>query len=104
VNTLLLETVRDLYERARREAVAAAKHDPLEPQWAEREMCPYCGEWWRKWNGSKLDGHAACMVPQWFKDDLRKELASRADVSYADVAKALGVSLSVIRSWCTKRR
>lgn len=104
VGVLSLDAIRELYAKARAEAVAAAKHDPLEAGWAERQICPYCGEWWRKWNGSRLDGHAACIVPQWFKTNLRAELAPRADITFMEVAKALDLSVAVVRSWCSPRR
>lgn len=101
---LSLDTIRELFAKARAEATAAAKHDPSLPDWAEQQVCPYCGEWWRKWNGSRLDGHAACIVPQWFKANLRAELAPRADITFMEVATAIGVSIAVVRSWVSPRR
>ena len=101
---LSLSSIRELYEKARREAIENAGGDPASPHWAEKQISPYCGEWWRKWNGSKLDGHAACIVPEWFKTNLRAELAPRADITYMEVGKAIGVSLAVVRSWCSPIR
>lgn len=69
-----------------------------------KEWCPFCGKWWRKWAGSVLEGHAACVVPPLFKDELKKFAASRADLGYQEIAKALGVSLAVLRSWCSPIR
>lgn len=99
-----LERIRELYTKARAEAVAGAKHDPSIPDCEAKQICPYCGEWWRKWAGSRLDGHAACTVPEWFKTTLRTELMPRPDLTYRDVARALGVSSEVVRSWTTQRR
>lgn len=100
---LSLETIAELFKKARVEAQLGHAPTP-DHGMPGKEWCPYCGGWWRKWPGSKLDGHAACIVPQWFKDNLSREMRSRADLRYADVAAAIGVSTSVVRSWVCQRR
>lgn len=66
---------------------------------AEPDMCRYCGKHWRQWAGSKLDGHAACIVTPEFKRRLADLLRSSPGVTYASVAVAIGVTTAVVRSW-----
>lgn len=66
---------------------------------AEPNTCRYCGKHWRQWTGSKLDGHAACVVTNDFKRELANLLRSSPAVTYRSVAEALGVTPSVVRSW-----
>jgi len=42
---------------------------------AEPNTCRYCGRHWRQWAGSKLDGHAACILTE---DSSGKWLTSSA--------------------------
>ena len=65
---------------------------------AEPNTCRYCGRHWRQWVGSKLDGHAACIVTSDFKQRLVVILRS-PEVTYKDVAEAIGVTPAVVRSW-----
>ena len=65
---------------------------------AEPNTCRYCGRHWRQWAGSKLDGHAACIVTDDFKQQLI-ELLRSPEVTYAAIANAIGVTPSVVRSW-----
>jgi hypothetical protein len=60
--------------------------------------CRYCGKHWKRWAGSKLDGHAACIVTDDFKEHLSEILRSPT-VSYQEIADAIGVTPSVIRAW-----
>jgi len=66
---------------------------------AEPNTCRYCGRHWRRWSGSKLDGHAACIVTEDFKRRLAELLLSTPVLTYAALAEAIGVSPSVVRSW-----
>lgn len=66
---------------------------------AESNTCRYCGRHWRRWRGSKLDGHAACIVTEDFKQRLVDLLHASPKVTYAMIAGALGVSPAVVRSW-----
>lgn len=70
---------------------------------AEPNTCRYCGRHWRQWAGSKLDGHAACIVTDDFKKRLSVILRDPR-VTYKQVAEAIGVTQSVVRSWTTPIR
>lgn len=65
---------------------------------AEPNTCRYCGKHWRRWAGSKLDGHAACIVTDDFKRRLSEILRSPS-VTYQAIADAIGVTSAVVRSW-----
>ena len=65
---------------------------------ADPDTCRYCGRHWRQWAGSKLDGHAACIVTEDFKRRLFVLLQSPA-VTCQMIATAIGVTPSVVRSW-----
>jgi len=65
---------------------------------ATPNTCRYCGRHWRQWAGSKLDGHAACIVTEDFKQRLM-ELLRSPQVTYTAIADAIGVTPSVVRSW-----
>lgn len=82
-------------ERIRREATANQDPDP--------DRCRYCGKWWRKWNGSRLDGHAKCVVGSEFKQYLRTTLM-HTSVSFMKISERLGVTESVVRSWVFPER
>ena len=93
--------LRDLRDRFR-----WANHDAgLRALWcagypgAEPNTCRYCGKHWRQWAGSKLDGHAACLVTEDFKRHLAELLRSSPTMTYATIADAIGVSKDVVRSW-----
>ena len=66
---------------------------------AEPDTCRYCGRHWRQWAGSKLDGHAACIVSDDFKHQLAEALRSSPGVTYQAIASAIGVTPAVVRSW-----
>jgi hypothetical protein len=65
---------------------------------APPNTCRYCGKSWRQWAGSKLDGHAACIVTDGFKQQLM-EVLKPSTVTYQMIADAIGMSPSVVRSW-----
>lgn len=83
------------YSAARKRVSKSAKYaaDRVPP-----DTCRYCGRMWKLWAGSKLDGHAACIVDERFKYLARTALVDPR-VTYNDVALAIGVSPSVVRSW-----
>ena len=66
---------------------------------AEPNTCRYCGRHWRQWAGSKLDGHAACIVTDDFKQRLAEILRSSPGMTYQAIASAIGVTPAVVRSW-----
>jgi hypothetical protein len=61
-------------------------------------ICRYCGKSWQPFAGSRLDGHAACLVGASFKRRVG-ELLRLPTVTYAEVAETLGVTSGVVRSW-----
>lgn len=93
--TAQLADLREMFDRARIEAAFCAR--PIES--TPPNTCRYCGKFWRKWAGSKLDGHSKCIVLPWFAAQLRLFYAANPALTYEAVAVALGVSLSVLRSW-----
>ena len=66
---------------------------------AEPNTCRYCGRHWRQWAGSKLDGHAACIVTEDFKQRLSEILRSSPGMTYATIASVIGVTPAIVRSW-----
>lgn len=79
-------------------AAQFARWDADDPG-ADSNACRYCGRHWRRWCGSKLDGHAACVVTADFKLRLVDLLRSSPKVTYAAIAVVLGVTPAVVRSW-----
>jgi len=61
--------------------------------------CRYCGRSWQKWARSKLDGHAACIVTEDFKHHVGTVLKASPRLTYAMIAKLLGVTSGIVRSW-----
>lgn len=66
---------------------------------ADPDTCRYCGKYWRPWAGSKLDGHAACIVTEDFKKRVGELLRSSPTLTYAAIADVIGVTPGVVRSW-----
>lgn len=66
---------------------------------AEPNTCRYCGRHWRQWAGSKLDGHAACIVTEDFKREIAELMRSAPAITYQTIATAIGVTPAVVRSW-----
>lgn len=66
---------------------------------AEPNTCRYCGLSWRRWFRSQLDGHAACIVTEDFKQRLVDLFEASPSTTFAMVATAIGVSAKVVRSW-----
>lgn len=85
------------YQAARLLAQQQARWDASDPKRPLR-ACRYCGRGWQAFAGSRLDGHAACLVDEGFKRRLG-EILKLPTVTYAGVAGALGVTPSVVRSW-----
>lgn len=66
---------------------------------AKLNTCRYCGRHWRQWTGSKLDGHAACVVTDDFKQQLSDLFRASPGLTYAAIAEVIGVTPAVVRSW-----
>lgn len=87
-----LDALRLAFEASRSRVEASAiLREPVP------DRCRYCGARWRKWAGSRLDGHARCFVDDDFIRIARAAL--RGPIGLSVVADLLGVSLSVIRAW-----
>lgn len=65
---------------------------------APPNTCRYCGRRWDSWARSRLDGHAACMVSESFKQHVGQILRAPT-VTFASVADVLGVTTGTVRSW-----
>lgn len=89
--------LRDKFHGARMLVSQRARWDVSDPG-APADTCRYCGKYWRQWTGSKLDGHAACIVTPDFKRHVG-ELLRDPHVSYSAIGNAIGVTPSVVRSW-----
>lgn len=61
--------------------------------------CRYCGKHRGSWAGSRLDGHALCVVGDEFKVFVGQQMRAHCRLTYAVVAQAVGVSHSVVRAW-----
>jgi hypothetical protein len=90
----LVELTRE-YARDRERTDRTAKFLAIA---APPNTCRYCGKFWKQWAGSKLDGHTQCIVTPTFKHVVSVVLRS-AKIRNQDVALALGVTTSVVRSW-----
>lgn len=60
--------------------------------------CRYCGKTRQHYAGSKLDGHAGCMVGDGFKRQLAEAMRDPR-LNYDLLAGALGVTSTTIRAW-----
>ena len=89
--------LRDAFHVARMIALQGACWSADDPG-APPNTCRYCGKHWRRWAGSKLDGHSACIVTADFKKHLGDLLRS-STVTYRAIADAIGVTEAVVRSW-----
>lgn len=89
--------LRDEFFSARRSVSQRAHWDASDPG-APPNTCRYCERHWQRYTGSKLDGHAACVVTEDFKQYVKQLLHSPA-VTYAAIAEVIGVSIAVVRSW-----
>jgi hypothetical protein len=98
IDTASLASLRDEYRFANMTASQRALWCRDYPG-AEPNTCRYCGKHWRQWAGSKLDGHAACIVTDDFKRRLIELLHSSPGMTYQKIADAIGVTPAVVRSW-----
>jgi hypothetical protein len=98
---VLSQLTRD-FTFARNEALADARYPAAGECPVDR--CRYCGERWILWAGSKLDGHAKCLVPDSFKTSVRDAMAKQPALTFHAVAAALGVTDAVVRAWIAPTR
>lgn len=96
---MTLDELHDEYKASRARQNAKAKF-PSETA-AGADTCRYCGRFWRKWTGSKLDGHAKCLVDERFRF-LMRTCTVNPQLSYDKIGQRLGVTVSVVRCWATR--
>lgn len=84
------------YGDARSRPIAGAEDVP--------DRCRYCGRWWRPWSGSKLDGHASCVITEAFKQQLLETLDRNPGLQLRAVAEALAVTIASVRCWVSDAR
>lgn len=97
VHEASLTDLRNAFWEARRTAALGARWAADDPG-APPDACRYCGRNRRLFAGSRLDGHAACVVGMDFKLRVGELLRSPL-VSYKAVAAVIGVTPGVVRSW-----
>jgi hypothetical protein len=95
---LNLTTLRDAFRHSNMAASQRARWCDGDPG-ADPDTCRYCGRRWLKYAGTKLDGHAACVVTNDFKDQLAALLRSSPEITFAKAAAAIGVTQAVVRAW-----
>ena len=92
----LLDSIRAMFDLARAEVCRQALHQTTAE--LPEKTCRYCGFYWAKWSGSKLDGHAKCIVTDEFKREIAAAIRDTL-ISYESIAERLDVSYAVVRSW-----
>lgn len=90
----VLTELQDAYVADRAEVQRAA----LLPSATPLDTCRYCRRRWQKLHGSRLDGHSLCVVSEEFRTRLHR-LMCDPKLTYSAVAKALGVTIAVVRAW-----
>lgn len=89
--------LRDAFHAAKLVASQRARWAAGDPG-APADTCRYCGRPRQHRFGSKLDGHAACIVTEDFKR-LVGEVLRSPTATNAKVAAVLGVTPGIVRSW-----
>lgn len=75
------------------------KSAPMDESDRVTDTCRYCVKPWQRWEGSNLDGHAACVVTDTFRVRLAELMSANPHISTVAVSKTLAVSRNTIRSW-----
>lgn len=86
------------FDEARRSAQQRARFAADDPG-APPLTCRYCGEHWRRWAGSVLDGHARCIVTPEFVELAIATWRADPTLNVDAIAEALGVSKSTVNAW-----
>lgn len=92
------EELRAAFAAAKQKAREGAVWD-LDDPGLPPETCAYCGQYRQARAGCVLDGHAACVVTNDFKQRVAEVLESSPLMTYATVAEMLGVGPGTITSW-----
>lgn len=98
---MTLADLRELFENARIEAVTSARFTRAS---CPANTCRYCGLWWVPVFGTRLDGHARCIVPLDFIEAVTSLWRSDPKLTVQAIADALDVSKATVTSWCSSRR
>lgn len=61
--------------------------------------CRYCGAGWIPWPGTRLNGHARCVVTADFQDELWRLWLRSKELSLAVASQLCGVPQGYIKSW-----
>ena len=96
---MTLDELRDEYYAARARTARKAKYAADDPG-MPLDTCRYCGRFWKRWAGSKLDGHAKCLVDERFRF-LMRTCTVNPQLTYEKIGDAIGVTISVVR--CCRR-
>lgn len=62
-------------------------------------QCRYCGKHRQAWRGTRLDGHARCVVTPAFMLLVLEVFEAVPGLTMREVASMLGVSQPTIRAW-----
>lgn len=97
---MTIEELRDELVQSMEVALGLAIHRDKVPD----GVCRYCGKYWRRWDDSRLTGHARCVVTPEFRAKLRDfYYNSPAEFHVQRLASELGFSVSVVRAWTVGR-
>lgn len=68
------------------------------------QPCGYgCGKRWHALAGTTLRGHACCMISADAQDDLMDLFVRFPRLTYARLARDMGVPVQVVRAWWSAR-
>jgi hypothetical protein len=95
---LTIDQLPDAYAKALAEALAAASSPEAGPG-----LCRYCGVRWIPLPGSKLTGHALCVVTPEFRAALEEMYRASPKLTRQALAYLLGVSISTVVAWTKPR-
>ncbi len=88
-----LDELRSIYALDREALKSTAMPDP------PPNICRYCRRYRNEWHGTKLDGHAKCMISSSFSRLLYCAMRADYRLTFKSVAEALDMSPSVTRAW-----
>lgn len=69
------------------------------PAIASTDLCRYCRKPWRPFQGTKSDGHAACVVSRRFMEQFVAFTDEHYAIPLVTIADRIGVGAGVVRAW-----
>lgn len=90
-----LEILHAAYTADRAECARAATSIADTP----RNTCGYCGRFWRPFGGSKLAGHATCVVSEAFQRQVEFRYRTDPRLTMVAIARKLDVSVATVVAW-----